>query len=243
MNEQRPAFGFGVIPRFVIAGAFSAAYWLIVLQKSELHHGSIDVLTVLLGSCFLGLTITTVLWLYGRMPSWRSAALLVGMVTIANGATAIACHPPERFEQDQDLLLLTQTILFLGACLFIFPAFALVLRYGRSAIRVLAAAFVSAGIAGFAFFYVVRANRGGMINVLPGNALGVVWQIGFTSFLGASLWAGDLVAARTHDAEPARRQELPRQGTRNALIAVAILVTFGILVQIWAQVMVAMSHE
>jgi hypothetical protein len=241
-NGQPRRIGFGVIPRFIFAGLLSSAYSLIALKKSELHEGGNDVITVLLGGLCLGLLLVTALWFYECLASWRTAALLAVIMAVANGFSLFAMYVPPFLRQDNapPLLGITESYdfrLFFPTCLIAFIGFTLVLLGRRNAMRTAPIAFAFSILATLAFNYQVEQGRHGLINVLPGDVLGILWQMNLVFFLAFNLWVGQIsLSARSSTVQAVAIRFV--RSARNGFISMGILVGCCIGIQIWTTTLI-----
>ncbi|HET8890862.1 MAG TPA: hypothetical protein VFQ41_18300 [Candidatus Angelobacter sp.] len=242
MEQPSNHIGLGVVPRFIFAGLLSSAYSLLALNKSELHEGANNIITVLVGGLCLGLLLVTALWFYGRLDSWRSAALLVAIMALANGFSLFDKYLPESLRQDNALPLLGITEhydfrLFFPTCLVAFIGFAIVLLRWRNALRTVPIAFAFSVLATLAFNYQVKQGREGWINVLPGDVLGILWQMNLVLFLALGLWIGQIRISAGSSTVQASQVPSFRQAS-NGLISLGILVGCFIGVQLWTAVLI-----
>jgi hypothetical protein len=242
MEQPLKRIGLGVMPLFIFAGLLSSAYTLIALRKSELHQRGNHIISVLVGGLCLGLMLVTALWFYERLDSWRSAALLVAIMSLANGFSVFDKYVPPSLRQDNTLPLLGITekydfILFFPTCLVALIGFAIVLFSWRHALRTVPIAFAFSVLATLAFNYKVEQGRDGWINLLPGDVLGIVWQITLVVFLALSLWVGQIrISARSSTIQASHVH--PVRSTRNVFISLGILFSCFIGVQLWTRVAV-----
>ncbi len=242
MSSYQPVkrIGLGVIPRFIFAGLLSAAYSLIALHKSELHEGVNDIITVLVGGGCLGLLLVTALWFYERLDSWRTAGFLVAITAGANAVSLFAKYVPESLRQDNALPLLGITEhydfrLFFPTCLVAFIGSALVLFRPRNALRTVPIAFAFSVLATLVFNYQVEQGRGGWINLLPGDVLGILWQTILVFFLALSLWIGQIsINASSFQGSQIRTAS----AARNGLISLGILIACFSGVQLWSTALI-----
>jgi hypothetical protein len=242
MEQPLKRIGLGVVPLFIFAGLLSSAYTLIALRKSELHEGGSHIIAVLVGGLCLGLMLVTALWFYERLASWRSAALLVAIMSLANGFSLFDKYVPQSLRQDNALPLLGITekydyILFFPTCLVALIGFAIVLFAWRHALRTVPIAFAFSVLATLAFNYKVEQGRDGWINLLPGDVLGIVWQITLVVFLALSLWVGQIrISARSSTIQASHIRSV--RSTRNGFISLSILFSCFVGVQLWTRVAV-----
>lgn len=244
MEQPLKRIGLGVIPRFIFAGLLSSAYSLIALQKSELHEGRNHIVTVLVGGLCLGLMLVTALWFYERLDSWRSAALLVAIMAVANGFSLFDKYVPASLRQDNALPLLGITEhydfrLFFPTSLVAFIGFAIVLLRWRNALRTVPVAFAFSVFATLAFNYQVEQGRGGWINLLPGDVLGILWQMILALFLALSLWIGQISISAGPSTVRASQIRSVRPA-RNGFTTLGVLLGCFISVQLWTS---ALIHE
>jgi hypothetical protein len=235
MEHPLRRIGLGVIPRFVFAGTLSTAYTLIALEKSELHLGGNHAITVLVSSLCLGLFIVTSLWFYGRLESWRTATLLVGIIVVANGSAWFDQLIPQSLHQEKELPLLGFTepvhLLFFPTCLIAFIGFALVLLGWRNAARTVPVAITFATLATLMFVKQVEHQVGWGFR-FSDEALEFLWQMILTFFLALSLWVGQITIMAGSPTTPSSR--MPGGiSARNGFISMGILVGCFIGVQLW----------
>lgn len=241
LNGRSRRIGLGVIPRFIFAGILSTAYTLIALRKSELHHGGNHIVTVLISAFCLGLFIVTSLWFYERLESWTTAALLVGIMVVANISAFFYKYVPQSFFQDTELPLLGFTepihvMLFFPTCLVAFIGFGLVLLGWRNAARTVPVAIIFATLAMLTFVKQVE-NQVGWGFRFSDEPLDVLWQMILVGFLALSLWVGQI--ATKPGAATVQSSRIPaRLSARNGFITLGVLAGFFIGVQIWTSIVV-----
>jgi hypothetical protein len=241
LNGQSRRIGFGVIPCFIFAGMLSTAYTLIALKKSELHQGGNHIITALVSAFCLGLFIVTSLWFYERLESWTTAALLVGVMVVANGSAWFDKYVPQSLYQDKKLPLLGFTepihiVLFFPTCLLAFIGFALVLLGWRNAGRTVPVAVTFATLAMLTFVKQVEHQVGWGFR-FSDEALDFLWQMVLVFFLGLSLWVGQITIRPGATTVPPSRIPVG-SSVRNGFITLGILVGCFIGVQIWTSVVV-----
>jgi|ERR1044071_1295387 hypothetical protein len=238
LNSQPGRINWGVMPLLMVAGLVSALETEMSILRSEYNGGGNLTSTVLLSGLCLGLTIITALWFYRRIQSWTSAALLVVMMVVANCSPLFYKYVPSAFYQDKDLPLLGTTALYLFA--FIFPScfvafigFALVLLPPRKALRTLPMAIFSAGLATLTFALIVDLQRGAWFSFWSAEPLGLLWQNTLASFLGLSLWLGQItVGAGSPTLKPSRFRAAG-SSLRNGFISLGLLVGYFICLHVW----------
>ncbi|HEY1939952.1 MAG TPA: hypothetical protein VGJ33_18640 [Candidatus Angelobacter sp.] len=201
-----------------------------------------DIITVLVGGGCLGLILVTALWFYERLESWRTAAFLVTIMAVANGVSLVAKYVPESLRQDNALPLLGISEhydfrLFLPTCLVAFIGFATVLLGWRNALRTVPIAFAFSVLGTLAFNYCVEQGRGGWINLLPGDVLGILWQMTLVLFLAVSLCIGQIsLGARSSTVQAS--QVSSSHPVRNGFITLGILFGCFIGVQLWTRALI-----
>jgi hypothetical protein len=242
MNRSSKPIGLGVIPRFMFAGLLSSAYSLIALNKSELHEGANEVIAVLVGGACLGLLLLAALWFYARLDSWRTAAFLVTIMSVANGISLFTKYVPESLRQDNTLPLLGVTDhydfrVFLPTCLVAFIGFAVVLLHWRNALRTVPIAFAFSVLATLAFNYQVRQGQQGWVNLLPGDVLGILWQMVLVFFLALALWVGQISISA--GSSTVQTFQVPSaRSARNGFVSLGVLVGCFIGVQFWTNALI-----
>ncbi len=242
MERHSNRIGLGVIPRFIFAGLLSSAYNLIALRKSELHEGANQIITVLVGGLCLGLFLVAALWFYERLDSWKSAALLIAIMVMANGFSLLDQYVPESLRQDNLLPLLGITDrdgfrLFLPTCLVAILGFAIVLLGTRNALRTVPIAFGFSVLATLVFNYQVVQGRSGWLNMFPGEVLGILWQMILVFSLAFTLWSGQ-ISLRVGHATVQDSRVHSVTWARNGLISLGILIGIFFSVQLWTSALI-----
>jgi hypothetical protein len=152
-------------------------------------------------------------------------------------------YVPASLRQDNALPLLGITenydfLLFFPTCLVAFIGFAIVLLGWRNIFRTVPIAFAFSVLATLAFNYKVEQGRGGWINLLPGDVLGIVWQTTLVFFLALSLWIGQISISAASSTVRGSRFRTDRYA-RKGFISLAILVVCFIGVQIWTSALIS----
>lgn len=230
--------GWGVIPLLTFAGLVSSLETGLSVVRSELNGGGGPTSTVLLGGLCLGLTIVTALWFYRSIRSWMSAALLLAVMVVANCSPLLYKYVPSSFYQDKNLPLLGTTeldhfVFFFPTCLVAFIGFGLLLLRWRNAMRTVPVAIASVVMATLTFVYIVERQRGAWFSLWSAVPLWPLWQMTLASFLGLSLWLGQITTrAGSSTLEPS---ETIGAGSslRKGFISLGILVGYFTSLHIW----------
>lgn len=238
LKVQARRIGWGVIPLLTVAGLVSALETELSILRSQYNGGGNLTSTVLLGGVCMGLTIATALWFYRCIQSWRSAALLIAVMVVANCSSLFYQYVPRSLYQDKQLPLLGTTELdifafILPSCLVAFIGFALVLLPVRKALRTVPMAIFSAGLASLIFVFIVNLQRGDWFSIWSAEPMGLLWQTTLAFFLGLSLWLGQItIKAGSFTLEPSAARGTG-SSLRNGYISLGLLVGYFISLHVW----------
>ena len=238
LKIQTRRIGWSVIPLLMVAGLVSSLETEISILRSQYNGGGNSTSTVLLGGLCMGLTIATALWFYRCIQSWASATLLVAVMVVANCSSLFYRYVPRSLYQDKQLSLLGTTKLDLFAfifpsCLVAFIGFALILLPRSKTLWTVLMATFSAGFATLTFVFIVNLQRGAWFSIWSDEPLGLLWQNTLASFLGLSLWLGQ-VTIRAGSSTPApSRVRYAGSWLRNGWIASGILIGYFVGLHIW----------
>lgn len=207
-----------------------------------MHEGGNLVIAVLVGGACLGLMLVTALWFYERLDSWKSAMSLVAIMAVANCSFLFGKYVPHFLQQEKELPLLGLTKLehsafFFPTCVIAFCGFAFILLHRRNAVRTIPVAIVSAVVGTLVFVFIVEQQRSAWFSPLSAAGLGPLWQVTLVSFLGLSLWLGQ-ISIRPELSAVESSPSRPTASARNGLISIGILVATFVAVQLWTSALI-----